>query len=59
MTNIMFDIPSRDDGEEVIITRECVTDKAYPKLVLKTPKLEAPAEAINISDLLAEGKKAE
>jgi len=59
MTNIMFDIPSRDDVEEVIITRECVTDKAYPKLVLKAPKLEAPAEEINISDLLSESKKAE
>ena len=35
MTNIMYEIPSRDDVEEVIITRECVTDNADPKLILK------------------------
>ena len=35
MTNIMYEIPSRDDVEEVIITRECVLEKAEPRLVLK------------------------
>ena len=35
MTKIMFEIPSRDDVEEVIITKECVTDKAAPRLILK------------------------
>ena len=39
MTKIMYEIPSRDDVEEVIITKECVTDKAAPKLVLKAPAL--------------------
>ena len=39
MTKIMYEIPSRDDVEEVIITKECVTEKAAPKLVLKAMAL--------------------
>ena len=39
MTKIMYEIPSRDDVEEVIITSECVTEKAEPRLVLKSPAL--------------------
>ena len=35
MMTTMYDIPSRDDVSEVIITKECVTEGAYPKLVLK------------------------
>ncbi|MBE6547618.1 MAG: ATP-dependent Clp protease ATP-binding subunit ClpX [Ruminococcaceae bacterium] len=42
MTQIMYDIPSRDDIEEVIITEACVRDSEYPRLVLKVPQLEAP-----------------
>ncbi len=39
MTKVMYEIPSRDDVEEVIITKECVTDKAEPRLVLKAAAL--------------------
>ncbi len=39
MTKIMYEIPSRDDIEEVIITKECVTDKADPQLVLRVAQL--------------------
>ncbi len=39
MTKIMYEIPSREDIEEVIITKECVTDKAEPRLVLKAAAL--------------------
>ena len=39
MTKIMYEIPSRDDIEEVIITKECVKHEAEPQLVLKTPVL--------------------
>ena len=46
MTNIMYEIPSRDDVEEVIITAECVTDKAEPKLVLKAPALPSSAPTL-------------
>ena len=45
MTKIMYEIPSRDDVEEVIITTECVTDKADPRLVLKAPALKEPEES--------------
>ena len=36
MMTPMYDIPSRDDVAEVVITKECVTEGAYPKLVLKS-----------------------
>ena len=40
MTKIMYEIPSRDDVSEVIITRECVSESAAPRLILKTPILD-------------------
>ena len=54
MTKIMFEIPSRDDVAEVIITRECVVDKAEPRLVIKAPRLAAPEEEIDIDNILPE-----
>lgn len=45
MTRIMYDIPSRDDIAEVVITEGCVKCGEYPRLVLKTPSLpEAVSE---------------
>jgi ATP-dependent Clp protease ATP-binding subunit ClpX len=35
MLDIMFDIPSRDDVREVVITKECVEDNAAPMLILE------------------------
>jgi ATP-dependent Clp protease ATP-binding subunit ClpX len=35
MTSVMYKIPSESDVEEVIVTRECITDKAEPKIVYK------------------------
>ncbi len=35
MTDVMFDIPTEKNVEEVIITRECVSDGAKPRLVYK------------------------
>ena len=35
MTNIMFTVPSRDDIEKIIITKETVLNKAEPKYILK------------------------
>ena len=35
MTDVMFDIPSEKDVEEVIITRDCVVNGEKPKLVFK------------------------
>lgn len=36
MRDVMFEIPSRDDVREVVITSECVTDGLPPLLVLHT-----------------------
>ena len=35
MTDIMYRIPSEENIEEVIITKECLTDGASPKLIYK------------------------
>ncbi len=35
LLDVMFDIPSENDVEKVIITKECITEKAQPKLILK------------------------
>ena len=52
MTKIMFDIPSRDDVERVTITKDCVLKGAAPRLTLKTARLEAPSEAIDLDKLI-------
>ncbi len=38
MRDIMFDLPSRDDVDKVIVTAKTVTDHAEPELVLKDQK---------------------
>ena len=53
MTAIMFEIPSREDVEEVIITAECIRDKAEPRLICKAP--EADAIPASTSEDSAEG----
>ena len=35
MTDVMYDIPSQKDVEEVVITRDCVTKGSKPRLVFK------------------------
>ncbi|MGB2872212.1 MAG: ATP-dependent Clp protease ATP-binding subunit ClpX, partial [Psychrobacillus psychrotolerans] len=35
MLDVMFELPSRDDIVECIITKESITDKAKPKLLLE------------------------
>ena len=35
MTEVMYKIPSEDNVEEVVITKECLTDGATPKLIYK------------------------
>ena len=35
MTEVMYKIPSEDNVEEVIVTKECLTDGAQPKIVYK------------------------
>jgi ATP-dependent Clp protease ATP-binding subunit ClpX len=43
MTDIMFELPGRDDVREVVITKECVTDSRPPLLV--TERARAKKEA--------------
>ena len=50
MTKIMYEIPSRDDVEEVIVTKECVTEKAEPRLVLKTAALPEATETETLKE---------
>jgi ATP-dependent protease Clp ATPase subunit len=45
----MYEIPSRNDVKEVIITRECVTEKAEPKLILK-PRKPKKQELLKTAD---------
>jgi ATP-dependent Clp protease ATP-binding subunit ClpX len=35
MTSVMYKLPSEENVEEVIVTKECVTEKAEPKLIYK------------------------
>ncbi len=35
MTSVMYRIPSEKNVEEVIVTKECITDKAEPKIIYK------------------------
>jgi ATP-dependent Clp protease ATP-binding subunit ClpX len=43
MTDIMFDLPSRDDVREVVITRESVTDNQAPLVVTERPRAKREA----------------
>jgi ATP-dependent Clp protease ATP-binding subunit ClpX len=35
MTDVMYEIPSQDDIEEVTVTKECLTEGARPKITRK------------------------
>ena len=37
MTSIMFDLPTRDDVREVVITKECITEERPPLVVTERP----------------------
>ncbi len=43
MTDIMFDLPTRDDVREVIITREAVTEGTQPLIVTERPRAKREA----------------
>ncbi len=40
MMDVMFEIPSRDDIEKVIITKECISDSKDPLVIFKSSKLK-------------------
>jgi ATP-dependent Clp protease ATP-binding subunit ClpX len=43
MTDIMFDLPGRDDVTEVVITRECIVEGRQPLLVTERPRAKKEA----------------
>ena len=43
MTDIMFDLPTRDDVREVVITRESVTEGTQPLIVTERPRAKREA----------------
>ncbi|MCH9015878.1 MAG: AAA family ATPase, partial [Gemmatimonadetes bacterium] len=43
MTDIMFDLPSREDVREVVITKECIVDGTGPLLVTERPRAKKEA----------------
>lgn len=43
MTDIMFELPSRDDVREVVITKECVTDGRPPLIVTERARVKKEA----------------
>jgi len=43
MTDIMFDLPARDDVREVVITKECVTEAHPPLVVTERPRQKREA----------------
>jgi ATP-dependent Clp protease ATP-binding subunit ClpX len=38
MTDLMYDLPSRDDVREVIVTAECITEGKSPMIVTERPR---------------------
>lgn len=44
MTNIMYEVPSRNDVRKCIVTRETVEAEKEPELVLTEPRLVSPKE---------------
>jgi ATP-dependent Clp protease ATP-binding subunit ClpX len=43
MTDIMFDLPGRDDITEVVVTAECITDGRQPLIVTERPRAKREA----------------
>lgn len=45
MLDVMYDLPGQSDLKEVVLTEECIVQKADPVLVYKTPAEKAADEA--------------
>jgi len=43
MTDIMFDLPSRDDVREIVITNECITEGRAPLIVTERARVKKEA----------------
>ena len=43
MTDIMFDLPTRDDVREVVITKESIVEGVTPLVVTERPRTKREA----------------
>jgi ATP-dependent Clp protease ATP-binding subunit ClpX len=43
MTDVMFDLPSRTDIREVVITKECITERRPPLIVTERARVKKEA----------------
>ena len=43
MTDIMFDLPGRDDVREIVITNECITEGRAPLIVTERARVKKEA----------------
>jgi len=43
MTDVMFDLPSRNDVREVVITKECITERRPPLIVTERARVKKEA----------------
>jgi ATP-dependent Clp protease ATP-binding subunit ClpX len=43
MTDIMFDLPTRDDVREVVITKESIADGVPPLVITERPRTKREA----------------
>ncbi len=43
MTDVMFDLPNRDDVREVVITKECITERRPPLIVTERARVKKEA----------------
>ena len=43
MTDVMFDLPDRDDVREVVITKECITERRPPLIVTERARVKKEA----------------
>jgi ATP-dependent Clp protease ATP-binding subunit ClpX len=43
MTDIMFELPSRDDVREIVITKECITESRAPLVVTERARKKKEA----------------
>lgn len=46
MTDIMYDIPSRNDVEKCIVTKETILNNVAPTLILKEPSEKGPSKKV-------------
>jgi ATP-dependent Clp protease ATP-binding subunit ClpX len=57
MLNMMYELPSKKDLKEVVITEECIDQGADPIMVFKNPEEPKAAEPESLPAKAASSKK--